>query len=68
MDQTLAQALPHEMARVRDKILPEYLKIPTGVFAAAMMRADLDRAAKALAEQDTVSMLQCYESLRGYTL
>ncbi len=62
---TLGDALPREMARVRE-LLPLYDAIPTGVFAARMMRADLDRAAHALASGDTVEMLQVYESLKGF--
>ena len=65
---SLGTALPKEMARVRDVVLPEYLAIPTGIFAATMMRADLDRAANALATGDVVEMLRVYESLKGYTL
>jgi hypothetical protein len=62
---TLAAALPREMARVRDEVLPAYLEIgPPGRFAAAMIRADLDDAAKAMAEGDVVEMLRCYQSLR----
>lgn len=65
---TLGEALPAEMARVRDEVLPEYDAIPTGCFAAAIMRADLDRAAKAMIEGDTVEMLRVYESLKGWKL
>lgn len=64
---TLGEALPREMARVRDELLPMYDSIPTGAIAAAMMRADLDRAAKALAAGDVVEMLRVYESLKGFT-
>lgn len=64
---TLGEELPKEMARVRDELLPLYDAIPTGVFAATMMRADLDRAAKAMIEGDVVAMLQVYESLKGYS-
>lgn len=63
---TLGEALPKEMARVRE-LLPIYDQIPTGVFAAQMMRADLDRAAKALAQGDLASMIRVYESLKGYS-
>jgi hypothetical protein len=65
---SLGTALPREMARVRDVVLPEYLAIPTGIFAATMMRADLDRAATALAEGDVIEMLRAYESLKEYAL
>lgn len=68
MSETLGEALPREMTRVRDEVLPAYLAIgPAGTFAATMMRADLDRAAKALAEGDVVAMIAVYESLKGYS-
>lgn len=60
--------LPKEMARVRDVVLPEYLAIPGGAIAAAMMRSDLDRAAVALAEGDVIEILRTYESLKGWNL
>lgn len=66
---TLGDALPREMARVRDKVLPVYLAIgSSGAIAAAMMAHDLDRAAKAVIEGDTVEMIRVYESLKGYEL
>jgi hypothetical protein len=64
---SLGEALPQEMARVRDELLPMYDAIPTGVFAATLMRQDLDRAAKAMAEGDTVEMMRVYQSLKDYT-
>lgn len=65
---TLGEALPKEMARVRDKVMPAYAEIgPAGAFALALMRRDLDAAARAMAEGDTVAMLRVYESLKGYT-
>ena len=66
MTETLGTALPKEMARVRDELLPIYDSIPTGVFAATLMRVNLDRAAKAMVEGDTVEMLRIYEALKGY--
>jgi len=64
---TLGEELPREMARVRDQVMPAYQEIGTaGAFALAMMRADLDAAAKAMAEGDVVAMLRVYESLKGY--
>lgn len=65
---TLGEALPREMTRVRDKVLPAYLSIPAGIFAATMMRQSLDAAQRALAEGDVVAMLTCYEDLKGYEL
>lgn len=66
---TLGDALPREMARVRDELLPVYDSIkPAGVIAATMMRADLDRAAKAMAEGDLAGMIRAYEALKDYRL
>lgn len=65
---TLADALPREMARVRDELLPMYLEIgPPGAFAVAMMRRDLDEASRAMMAGDTVAMLRVYQSLKETT-
>lgn len=64
--ETLGEKLPKEMARVRE-LLPLYDAIPTGVFAATMMRADLDAAAKAMAEGDLHKMILHYERLKDYS-
>lgn len=67
MTDTLGDALPREMARVRDQVMPSYIEIGApGAFALAMMRADLDRAAKAMIEGDLPAMIAAYESLKGY--
>jgi hypothetical protein len=64
---TLGDALPAEMARVRDKVMPVYLEIgQSGAFALTMMRRDLDEAARAMAEGDVVAMIRVYESLKEY--
>ena len=66
---TLGDALPEEMARVRDRVSPVYLECgPGGAPAAALMRADLDAAARAMAEGDPVAMLAAYQSLCGWQL
>lgn len=65
---TLGDALPREMARVRDEVMPAYQEIGVaGTFALTMMRHDLDEAARAMASGDTVAMIRVYESLKGYT-
>ena len=62
---SLGEALPAEMARVRDEVLSAYLAIgQAGAFGAAMIRVDLDAAAKALAEGDVVEMIRCYQVLK----
>ena len=66
MTETLGEALPKEMARVRDQLLPLYDAIPAGIVAATMMRADLDRAAQAMIEGDTVEMISVYQSLKEW--
>lgn len=64
---SLAEALPLEMARVRDKVMPAYLAIgPAGGFVLHMMRVELDAATKAIMEGDTVAMIRLYESLKGF--
>jgi len=63
---TLGDALPREMTRVRDKVLPHYTPEVNGQFAAALMRKALDDAARAMVEGDTVAMLRCYEDLKGF--
>jgi hypothetical protein len=64
---SLGDALPREMARVRDVLMPRYQSIgPTGNFALTMMRADLDHAAKAIAEGDVVGMFRAYQALKSY--
>lgn len=66
--ESLGEALPREMARVRDQVMPAYLSIgQVGAFALGNMRADLDAAAKALSEGDVIAMLRVHESLKGYS-
>ena len=65
---TVGDALPKEMARIRDRVLPVYDAIPSGAIAAAMMRHDLDAAARAMIAGDIVEMIRAYDSLRGYSL
>ena len=62
----LAESLPMEQQRVR-ALLPTYDSIPTGVFAATMMRQALSRAEKAAASGDVIEMLRSCEELKGFT-
>ncbi len=67
--ETLGEALPREMARVRDEVMPAYREIgPSGLIALMAMRLDLDRAAKAMAEGDVIAMLAVYKSLKEWSL
>jgi hypothetical protein len=66
---TLGEELPREITRVRDEVMPVYMELSggTGDIALAMMRADLDAAARAMAEGDVIAMMAALRSLRGYT-
>jgi hypothetical protein len=66
MTESLGTELPKEMARVRD-LLPLYDAIPAGIFAATIMRHELDNAARALAEGDLPAMIRSYDALKGYS-
>lgn len=62
---TLGEDLPKEMARVRDDVLPHFIAIgPAGMIGASFIRADLDRAAKAMAEGDLAGMISAYQALK----
>lgn len=68
---TLADALPREITRVRDEVMPAYLALqgmPNVMVepALAMMRMSLDAASKAMIEGDVVAMLRAYEDLKGF--
>lgn len=66
---SLGTALPKEMARVRDEIMPVYQSIgPVGAPALYLMRVALDQAAQAMIEGDVVAMMAAYEDLKGFTL
>ena len=64
---TLGEALPAEMARVRDEVMQMYLEIGAPCrLAAGMMRASLDDAARAMVEGDVVKMIAAYKDLAGH--
>jgi hypothetical protein len=66
---SLGEALPKEVARVRDEVLPVYLALGgPGMAAVTMMRAELDAASKAMIEGDVVAMLLIYQKLKGWEL
>lgn len=70
MADSVGEALPREMTKVRTKVLPAYYEIlrenPTAQFAIAMMSASLDRAQAALASGDVIEIIRAYEDLKGY--
>jgi len=74
MIDTLADALPREIARVsaiRDRwrdIVNEHPDLGRGMnFTIAIMQAEIDSAVKACASGDIVEMLAAHESLKGYS-
>jgi hypothetical protein len=69
MSRTLGEELPKEMARIRDVVMPAYQECgPSAALTLALMRHDLDRAAKALAEGDLPAMIDAYQALKEYKL
>jgi hypothetical protein len=65
--QTLADALPKEMARVRE-VLGHYKEIgPAGMFGAAMIEQDLLAADRAVMSGDVVAMLSSLKTLQDIT-
>lgn len=63
--ETLGDALPKEMARVRE-VLGHYKEIgPVGMFGAAMIEQDLRAADAAVMSGDVVAMIHALENLRG---
>lgn len=69
MSESLGEALPREIARVRDDVMPAYVEVGApGKFALAMMRIDLDKASKAMIEGDLPAMIQAYNTLKEYSL
>lgn len=65
MTESLAEALPKEMARVRE-VLGHYREIgPAGMFGAAFIEQDLREADNAVMSGDVVRMIQAYEKLKG---
>lgn len=74
MTDTLADALPREIARVsakRDRwrdMMRDHPELGPGMaFTVAIMQAEIDRAVKACASGDIAEMLHSLESLKGYS-
>ena len=64
MNESLAEALPKEQARVRE-VLGHYKAIgPAGFFGALMIEVELAKADRAAASGDVVAMIRALESLK----
>lgn len=66
MTESLAEALPREIARVQE-LMPAYVEIGSaGIFALTMMRHSIAVAHKAMMEGDVVGMIRAYDDLKGF--
>lgn len=61
--ENLSEALTKEIQRNRE-LLEMYKTIPTGVFGAIMIDADIKAAVNALATGDVVQMARAYEAIK----
>jgi molybdopterin converting factor small subunit len=72
MADSVGEALPREMTRVRTKVLPAYYEIlkdnPLTIVTINLINASLDRAQTALAEGDVLAILLAHEDLKGWEL
>lgn len=64
--ENLIEGIQRQCTRLREDVLPHYDAIPTGVFAASMMRASIKMAEAAIASGDVIAMLKAYNDLEGY--
>lgn len=64
----LVEAIQGECNRLRGTVLPEYDKIPTGVFAATLMRQSIKAGEKAIASGDAVECVRALKDLQGWQL
>lgn len=70
MADSVGEALPREMKRVREVVLPAYYEVlkdaPMTAIAISMMQASLTAAEKALSDGDVIAIIRAYEDLKGY--
>lgn len=60
----LIDSLNDEIKRCKE-LLGMYQGIPQGAFGAIMIKQDIQRAEKAMAEGDTVEMIKCFRTLQN---
>lgn len=61
----LIEKLQSEKKRCQE-LLEIYKTIPSGVFAAMMIKKEIELAEKAMAESDTVEMIRCCKRMEGF--
>lgn len=65
--ETLAEALPAQIERVQNEVMPAYIAIGNpGMIALCMMRESIRAAHRAMMKSDPVAMIRAYEYLRGF--
>ena len=64
----LIEAIQSECNRLREVVLPEYDKIPTGVFAATLMRESIKKAEAAVASGEVVEMVKALDDVKSWNL
>ncbi len=64
----LIEAIQARCNELREVYLPEYDKIPTGVFAATMIRQSISAAEAAIAGGDVAEMVYALKDLDEYKL
>jgi hypothetical protein len=68
MNDSVANTLADEMARVSNEVLLEYMKMgQAGAVTLTSIRLDLRAASRAMADDDVAGMVTAYESLKRYT-
>lgn len=70
MTQDIEVMLEAEIKRVKEEVLPVYLKLPveSGSFGCMLIRCDLQRAEKSLGLGNEASMMDAYKHLHGWEL
>ncbi len=67
MTDSLGTALPAEIDRVQNEVMPTYMAIGlSGMPALMLMRADVYTAITALAEGDLVAMILAFQKLKEW--
>ena len=62
--QNLMEGLLSELNRVRE-VKAMYDAIPQGKFGSMMIQQDIDRAEKAIKDNDVIEMVKAYKKLQG---
>lgn len=65
MSDSVGEALPREIKRIRETVIPAYESIgPAGMFGLAFIRQSLTRAEDALSSGDVIAIVRAYADLK----